>query len=89
MESLHSRSSNLQSTVLAGWEAVRKILFSSAMHFDNNALAIIESSGQGAWQALIAYEACVRLCLRAWASGCMEAPEFLHNECIVLHNAFG
>lgn len=25
-------------------------------------------SGQGAWQALIAYEACVRLCLRAWAS---------------------
>lgn len=46
-------------------------------------------SGQGAWQALIAYEACVRLCLRAWASGRMEAPEFLHNECIVLRNAFG
>lgn len=46
-------------------------------------------SGQGAWHSLIAYEACVRLCLRAWASGRMEAPEFLHNECIVLRNAFG
>ncbi|KAH9321638.1 hypothetical protein KI387_016277, partial [Taxus chinensis] len=46
-------------------------------------------SGQGAWHALIAYEACVRLCLQAWARGCMEAPEFLHDECTLLRNAFG
>ncbi|XP_057845324.1 uncharacterized protein LOC131054738 isoform X2 [Cryptomeria japonica] len=46
-------------------------------------------SGQGAWHALIAYEACVRLCLQAWARGCVEAPEFLHNECTLLRNAFG
>ena len=46
-------------------------------------------SGPAAWQALIAYDACVRLCLRAWAKGCMEAPEFLLNECLVLRNAFG
>eukprot|EP01018_Ginkgo_biloba_P005667 Gb_02174 [translate_table: standard] len=46
-------------------------------------------SGQGAWQALISYDACVRLCLRAWARGCMEAPEFLHNECTLLRSAFG
>ncbi|KAH9312417.1 hypothetical protein KI387_027452 [Taxus chinensis] len=46
-------------------------------------------SGHGAWQALLAYEACVRLCLRAWATGCMEAPEFLNDECAVLRSAFG
>jgi hypothetical protein len=46
-------------------------------------------SGHGAWQILIAYEACIRLCLRAWATGCMEAPEFLRDECAVLRNAFG
>lgn len=46
-------------------------------------------SGHAAWQALIAYDACVRLCLRAWAKGCMEAPEFLLNECSVLRNSFG
>eukprot|EP01018_Ginkgo_biloba_P025795 Gb_04081 [translate_table: standard] len=46
-------------------------------------------SGHGAWQAFIAYDACVRLCLQAWARGCMEAPEFLRDECAVLRNAFG
>lgn len=47
------------------------------------------SSGQSAWQTLIAYDACFRLCLNAWARDCMEAPEFLRDECIVLRNAFG
>ncbi|XP_073387826.1 uncharacterized protein [Physcomitrium patens] len=47
------------------------------------------ASGQAAWQALVAYDACVRLCLRAWARGCMEAPEFLMNECSLLRNCFG
>ncbi|MCO5595228.1 hypothetical protein L7F22_049267 [Adiantum nelumboides] len=42
-----------------------------------------------AWQVLIAYDACVRLCLRAWAKGCMEAPEFLLNDCLLLRNSFG
>ncbi|MCO5588510.1 hypothetical protein L7F22_042467 [Adiantum nelumboides] len=46
-------------------------------------------SGHAAWQVLIAYDACVRLCLRAWAKGCMEAPEFLLNECLLLRNSFG
>lgn len=46
-------------------------------------------SGQAAWQALVAYDACVRLCLRAWARGCMEAPEFLLDECSLLQNCFG
>lgn len=46
-------------------------------------------SGQSAWQTLVAYEACTRLCLQAWARGCMEAPEFLRDECIALRNAFG
>lgn len=46
-------------------------------------------SGQNAWQSLVAYDACFRLCLNAWARGCMEAPEFLRDECLLLRNAFG
>lgn len=48
----------------------------------------IESSALGPWHAVIAYDACVRLCLHAWAKGCMEAPMFLENECALLRNAF-
>ncbi|KAK9285459.1 hypothetical protein L1049_024652 [Liquidambar formosana] len=47
------------------------------------------TSGQTAWQTLIAYDACIRLCLHAWARGCTEAPEFLHDECLILRRAFG
>ncbi|KAM3684561.1 hypothetical protein ACJW31_11G053000 [Castanea mollissima] len=47
------------------------------------------TSGQYAWQTLISYDACIRLCLNAWARGCTEAPEFLRDECIVLRSAFG
>ncbi|CAK9199091.1 unnamed protein product [Sphagnum troendelagicum] len=42
-----------------------------------------------AWQAVIAYDACVRLCLRAWSRGCMEAPKFLEDECCLLRDCFG
>ncbi|KAL3514254.1 hypothetical protein ACH5RR_026971 [Cinchona calisaya] len=42
----------------------------------------------GPWHAVIAYDACVRLCLHAWARGCNEAPMFLENECALLRNAF-
>ncbi|GLT49920.1 hypothetical protein SLA2020_234460 [Shorea laevis] len=47
------------------------------------------TSGQYAWQTLIAYDACIRLCLHAWARGCTEAPEFLRDECLLLRSAFG
>ncbi|KAL6535737.1 hypothetical protein OROHE_012581 [Orobanche hederae] len=47
------------------------------------------ASGQNAWQALIAYDACIRLCLNSWARGCAEAPQFLRDECLLLRNAFG
>ncbi|XP_057973118.1 uncharacterized protein LOC131161393 isoform X2 [Malania oleifera] len=46
-------------------------------------------SAQGPWLAVIAYDACVRLCLHAWAKGCEEAPTFLENECALLRNVFG
>jgi len=46
-------------------------------------------SGQAAWQAVIAYDACVRLCLRAWSRGCEEAPKFLVDECCLLRDCFG
>ncbi|XP_020581808.1 uncharacterized protein LOC110025591 isoform X2 [Phalaenopsis equestris] len=44
---------------------------------------------QGPWYSVIAYDACVRLCLHAWAQGCMDAPIFLENECLLLRNSFG
>ncbi|XP_052197461.1 uncharacterized protein LOC127804619 isoform X2 [Diospyros lotus] len=47
------------------------------------------ASGLGPWYAVISYDACVRLCLSAWARGCLEAPIFLENECMLLRNAFG
>ncbi|XP_077213565.1 pesticidal crystal cry8Ba protein [Tasmannia lanceolata] len=47
------------------------------------------ASGQGPWHAVLAYDACVRLCLNSWARGCMEAPIFLENECALLRTAFG
>lgn len=49
----------------------------------------INFSAQGPWHAIIAYDACVRLCLHSWARGCMEAPMFLDNECALLREAFG
>ncbi|KAA8538165.1 hypothetical protein F0562_027773 [Nyssa sinensis] len=52
-------------------------------------LPIFHASAQGPWHAVIAYDACVRLCLHAWAKQCMEAPMFLENECALLRNAFG
>ncbi|KAE8710856.1 hypothetical protein F3Y22_tig00110319pilonHSYRG00486 [Hibiscus syriacus] len=39
--------------------------------------------------AVIAYDACVRLCLHAWARDCMEALMFLENECALLRYTFG
>ncbi|XP_042067514.1 uncharacterized protein LOC121810862 isoform X1 [Salvia splendens] len=47
------------------------------------------ASSQNAYQALVAYDACVRLCLNSWVRGCAEAPEFLRDECLLLRNAFG
>uniref|UniRef100_A0A0E0JWX7 Uncharacterized protein n=1 Tax=Oryza punctata TaxID=4537 RepID=A0A0E0JWX7_ORYPU len=44
---------------------------------------------QSAWQSFVAYDACFRICLNAWARNCMEAPEFLRDECMVLRSAFG
>ncbi|GLT79898.1 hypothetical protein SLA2020_513670 [Shorea laevis] len=52
-------------------------------------LPTFHASALGPWHAVIAYDACVRLCLHAWARGCMEAPLFLENECAVLREAFG
>ncbi|RDX71907.1 hypothetical protein CR513_48678, partial [Mucuna pruriens] len=46
-------------------------------------------NSQYAWQTLITYDACIRLCLQAWAKGCTEAPEFLKDECLALRSAFG
>ena len=52
-------------------------------------LPTFHASALGPWHAVIAYDACVRLCLHAWAMQCMEAPMFLENECALLRDAFG
>ncbi|XP_010530236.1 PREDICTED: uncharacterized protein LOC104806846 [Tarenaya hassleriana] len=52
-------------------------------------LPTFHASALGPWHAVISYDACVRLCLHAWAKGCMEAPMFLDNECCLLREAFG
>ncbi|KAJ4845923.1 hypothetical protein Tsubulata_008403 [Turnera subulata] len=52
-------------------------------------LPTFHASALGPWHAVIAYDGCVRLCLNAWARGCMEAPMFLENECDMLRKAFG
>ncbi|GAB4844919.1 hypothetical protein Ancab_038311 [Ancistrocladus abbreviatus] len=52
-------------------------------------LPTFHASTQGPWYCVLAYDACVRLCLNAWARSCMEAPIFLENECALLRNAFG
>ncbi|AED95650.1 portal protein [Arabidopsis thaliana] len=46
-------------------------------------------SGQYAWQSLLAYDACIRLCLYEWSKGSTEASEFLRDECRILRGAFG
>ncbi|EEF48602.1 conserved hypothetical protein [Ricinus communis] len=51
-------------------------------------LPTFHASALGPWHAVIAYDGCVRLCLHAWARGCMEAPMFLENECALLRDAF-
>ncbi|XP_074560041.1 uncharacterized protein LOC141816107 isoform X1 [Curcuma longa] len=51
-------------------------------------LPTFHASAQGPWFSVIAYDACVRLCLHSWARGCMEAPIFLDNECALLREAF-
>lgn len=52
-------------------------------------LPTFHASALGPWHAVVAYDACVRLCLHAWAMECMEAPMFLDNECALLREAFG
>ncbi|KAI4337616.1 hypothetical protein L6164_016008 [Bauhinia variegata] len=52
-------------------------------------LPTFHASALGPWHAVISYDACVRLCLHAWAMQCMEAPMFLENECALLRDAFG
>ncbi|KAK9270559.1 hypothetical protein L1049_026140 [Liquidambar formosana] len=52
-------------------------------------LPLFHASALGPWHSVVAYDACVRLCLHAWAGGCMEAPMFLENECALLRDAFG
>ncbi|KAL9255246.1 hypothetical protein AKJ16_DCAP02481, partial [Drosera capensis] len=51
-------------------------------------LPTFHASTLGTWNSVIAYEACVRLYLNAWARGLQEAPVFLENECALLRSSF-
>ncbi|KAL4566068.1 hypothetical protein LXL04_030178 [Taraxacum kok-saghyz] len=52
-------------------------------------LPTFHASSLGPWHSVVAYDACVRLCLNAWAKGCSEAIMFLENECALLRTTFG
>ncbi|CAI9291706.1 unnamed protein product [Lactuca saligna] len=52
-------------------------------------LPTFHASSLGPWHSVVAYDACVRLCLHAWAKGCSEAVMFLENECALLRSTFG
>ncbi|XP_062100220.1 uncharacterized protein LOC133806101 [Humulus lupulus] len=46
-------------------------------------------SEHGSWCSVVSYDACVRLCLHAWAlHGSGEVHCFLENECALLRDAF-
>ncbi|KAK8941529.1 hypothetical protein KSP40_PGU018169 [Platanthera guangdongensis] len=62
---------------------------SETSKFSSLKVPTFHACGQGHWHSVLAYDACVRLCLHSWARGCMEAPIFLENECSLLRNAFG
>lgn len=47
------------------------------------------TSGPEAWQAVVTYDAVVRLCLVGSARGCLEAHQFLHDGCHLLRASFG
>eukprot|EP00257_Ricinus_communis_P019201 XP_015578120.1 uncharacterized protein LOC8288297 isoform X1 [Ricinus communis] len=70
-------------------EADEKMPYWQTSSLDHSSYYNTSCSGQYAWQTLIAYDACIRLCLYAWARGCTEAPEFLRDECLLLRSAFG
>eukprot|EP00897_Mesotaenium_endlicherianum_P010265 jgi/Mesen1/9267/ME000006S09259 len=42
-----------------------------------------------AWQAVVAYDACVRMCLMAEERGSVDARQFLQDGCFLLRMAFG
>nr|XP_011468515.1 PREDICTED: uncharacterized protein LOC101309103 [Fragaria vesca subsp. vesca] len=53
-------------------------------------LSVCNARELGTWGAAISYEACVRLCLHAWANHySTEVHCFLENECALLRDAFG
>ncbi|KAA0038672.1 uncharacterized protein E5676_scaffold455G005750 [Cucumis melo var. makuwa] len=68
---------------------VRPMNSEAACNSGSARIPTYNASALGPWHAVIAYDACVRLCLHAWAMENMEAPMFLENECAVLRDAFG
>ncbi|CAH8364024.1 unnamed protein product [Eruca vesicaria subsp. sativa] len=84
---------NQQRQVFKFQKAKQKIVPSAASeglsHQHPVRLPTFHASARGPWHAMVSYDACVRLCLHAWAKGCTEAPMFLENECALLRETFG
>lgn len=65
------------------------LLFFSILIIHSYFFFWFECSEQGPWSAMIAYEACVRICLHSWSMDSVsEASYFLKNECTIMRNAF-
>ncbi|KAM1052917.1 hypothetical protein ACFX13_000489 [Malus domestica] len=78
-----------------GLRKTKSVYSSSPMHYSfgngtSNSPVCSPARLPGTWCAVIAYDACVRLCLHAWAqSYCAEVQGFLENESALLRDAFG
>ncbi|MED6106296.1 hypothetical protein PIB30_003706 [Stylosanthes scabra] len=90
--SIEQKPGNLKATAEFGQRLDRTITEDTETQTKTPHLPYYNTSScnsQYAWQTLITYDACIRLCLQAWARGCTEAPEFLKDECLALRSAFG
>ncbi|XP_025667604.1 uncharacterized protein [Arachis hypogaea] len=87
--SIEQKPSNVKATTDFAQRLDRTITEDTERQTPHLAYYNTSCNSQYAWQTLITYDACIRLCLQAWARGCTEAPEFLKDECLALRSAFG
>ncbi|CAA0831813.1 Unknown protein [Striga hermonthica] len=81
---------DLLSLIEVSFMVLNRTTAASSKPLPNTRYPTFRVSGLGHWCGVIAYDACVRLCLHSWSrDGRKEAPAFLANECALLRDAFG
>ncbi|GER27315.1 DNA repair protein RAD50 [Striga asiatica] len=84
------KGTNIGATEFNASDVSTRTAAASSNPLHNTRYPTFHASGLGHWCGVIAYDACVRLCLHSWSrDGRKEAPAFLANECALLRDAFG